>query len=324
MQTGESFVISTFRHALKISAPFDDVERFTLGSAKIAVSIDSLVGSTDIPPSMSLRDAARKAIVACVSDFVAKGMRPSVALVSVSLPQKLTKTQVRSIAFGFREASKEFKVKIIGGDTNESTDITINVCAIGSAPNKKPTRTGACIGDLIMTTGAFGYASCGLYVAMNTRKRFTAGQFLKRANKAFLRPTLPMKFCIKCSKLFTSSMDSSDGLAITLHELASQSKVAFELSLLPMGKGVCEFASRHKLDPLNLVLYGGEEYETVFTCKPSSARSLQAYAKKFGISLYEIGHVIEGRGVHGTHSGVGLVIKNEGWQHLKTLAKSSI
>ncbi|MDC0928040.1 thiamine-phosphate kinase, partial [Nitrosopumilus sp.] len=51
----------------------EDVEIFTLGKVKIIAKTDTMVQSTDIPKKMKLSDAARKSVIACVSDFASKG-----------------------------------------------------------------------------------------------------------------------------------------------------------------------------------------------------------------------------------------------------------
>ncbi len=55
----------------------DDISAVKLTKNHIAVlKTDMLVGSTDIPPGMTMKQAARKAVVANVSDLAAKGIRP--------------------------------------------------------------------------------------------------------------------------------------------------------------------------------------------------------------------------------------------------------
>ncbi|MBS7648591.1 hypothetical protein KEJ17_02955, partial [Candidatus Bathyarchaeota archaeon] len=72
--------------------PFgDDVSAFPINGEKLViVKVDMLVGKTDVPPGMSLRQAARKAIIMNVSDFAAKGVIPLAAMVSLGLPPNLT------------------------------------------------------------------------------------------------------------------------------------------------------------------------------------------------------------------------------------------
>src|SRR6267378_8593470 len=85
----------------------DDVSAIPL-SAKtwIIVKTDMLVGSTDIPPGMTVQEAARKAAVATVSDFAAKGVRPRALMVSLGLPAPAKKKTVRDLARGLAQAAR--------------------------------------------------------------------------------------------------------------------------------------------------------------------------------------------------------------------------
>ena len=75
----EQGIIQIFQKKLnKKEFVAEDIEVFNLGKTKFAVKTDTLVQSTDIPSKMKLVDAARKSVVACVSDFAAKGIRPSI------------------------------------------------------------------------------------------------------------------------------------------------------------------------------------------------------------------------------------------------------
>ncbi len=316
MTPDESSVIRIFGRALRTRGQSEDVEVFGLGSSKVAAAVDTLVASTDIPPSMSLRDAARKAVAACVSDFAAKGIRPGAGLVSVVLPKGITRAQVGRLARGVAEASGEFGFRVLGGDTSGGREIAISVCIIGSRPRRMPRRAGARAGDLIMTTGLFGLAPAGLYIAMSAKKPKGPAKFATQARREFMRPSPPLEFCVRSSASFSSSMDSSDGLGATLNEMAAQSRVRFELDSLPVADGLYGFASTNKLDPLELVLYGGEEYSTVFTCRPSARTRLKRRAAAMGLELCEIGRVVRGRGVYATHSGTRFRVQNRGWKHL--------
>ena len=59
----------------------------------------------------------------------------------------------------------------------------------------------------------------------------------------------------------SASIDSSDGLAWSLHEIGKMSNVGFVVNSVPVSDEVRRFAEFNHLDPLELALYGGEEYE---------------------------------------------------------------
>ena len=84
-------IIDQLDHMPDMPLPFgDDVSAIRISGEKMfIVKTDMLVGKTDIPKDMTLRQAARKAIIMNVSDFASKGVKPIASLVSLGLPKEL-------------------------------------------------------------------------------------------------------------------------------------------------------------------------------------------------------------------------------------------
>ena len=112
-------------------------------------------------------------------------------------------------------------------------------------------------------------------------------------------------------------MDSSDGLSTTLIEISSQSKKKFVITRIPSENDVLEFAALNKLNPNDLILNGGEEYEIVATTSKANLPKIKKDAKKHRIKLYEIGYVTKGTGVFYKRNGKLVRMKDKGWQHLQ-------
>jgi thiamine-monophosphate kinase len=253
-----------------------------------------LVASTDVPLGMEAWQVARKSIVSCVSDLAAKGVRPYAAMISLGLPANCTRPYVEGLAKGFAGASKEFEVKIVGGDTNEASGLVIDCSMIGFASSKVPTRKGARPGDSVVVSGMFGLPPAGLAILM--RNAVAAGAFRKQAAESVFFPAPRQRFGLALAKYFSSSIDSSDGLAISLYELASQSKVNIAIDTAPAAEGVERFAQENGLDARELVFHGGEEYEIVATIPKSKLKQAMSVARKAGVSLHVIGKVHRGTG----------------------------
>src|SRR5437867_8211227 len=142
-----------------------------LGKNWMILKSDMLVGSTDVPRGMSFRQAARKAIVATVSDFAAKGVRPQALMVSLGLPPTLRRNDVSQIGHGLAKGSAEYGCRIIGGDTGESRDLTIDCIGAGiTSPSRLIRRSGAAPGDVVAVTGRFGNSAVGLRLLLSGKK----------------------------------------------------------------------------------------------------------------------------------------------------------
>ncbi|QUC64901.1 thiamine-phosphate kinase [Nitrosopumilus sp. K4] len=291
----------------------EDVEQFNIGKRNIIVKVDTLVQSTDIPPKMTLAEAARKSIVACISDFAAKGVKPQFGIISLNLPKTISHSKIVEISRGIKRASDEFQIKILGGDTNEGQEIVFHVCVFGESDRIVP-RKGAKSGDIVFATGLFGLTGVGLKSLIYKKKG--RKEFVQKCQKAVLKPKPRLEFGLKGRKYFSAAMDSSDGLSTTLNEMAKQSKQKFVIDKIPTPKSVYEFAEQNKIDSMDLIFNTGEEYEFVFTAPKKYRDHIHKLASKLKTPVVQIGYVTKGKGVY--LKGDKLVqIKDSGWRHFK-------
>ena len=310
----EKKIIDIFQSTLNDKFVSEDVEYYKIGKKYFVLKIDTLVESTDIPKNVGLQYIARKSIISCVSDFAAKGIKPIFGIVSVVLPRKLSKKKIEDLAIGFGKASKEFGIKILGGDTNEGKEISISFTLFGIT-NKIIKRKGAKLNDIIISSGPFGYSSAGLSI-LQKKKKYSQSFGIKAKN-AVLNPKSRLMFGLKNKNYFSSSMDSSDGLSTTLEELARQSKRKFIITNVPAKADIFDFATANRLNAMNLIFNGGEEYEIIATVNPSNLTKIKKYAKIHHIQLYEIGYVTKGSGVYLQKNGRFIKIKDKGWHHFQ-------
>jgi thiamine-monophosphate kinase len=300
--------------------PFgDDVSAVQLDEDMLAViKTDMLVGKTDVPLGMSLRQAARKAVVMNISDFAAKGVKPLIVLSSLGLPRSLTEEDVRQVGLGLNQGAREYGAYIIGGDTNESTDLVISCSLLGVCDKHRLVkRSGAEPGDIVAVTGYFGKTAAGLKILLEgilvperIRKTLMEAVFMPKAR---LREGL----AFARADVLTASIDSSDGLAWSLHELSDASNVGFRIDNIPVAPETIEFAENHDLDPWALGLYGGEEYELIVTVKPELWEKASEAARNLGTPLTRIGRVTKEKKLLLMINGETQPIKRKGWEHFK-------
>jgi len=295
----------------------DDVSAYEIESGKLALlKTDMLVGKTDIPRGMSLWQAARKAVVMNVSDFAAKGAQPKAVLVSLGLPRDMTRKDVVEIGKGLDTGAREYGAYVIGGDTGEASDLVISVSLFGLArKGKLMLRSGAKPGDLVGVTGLFGKTSAGLKILLHKMRVVTAVR--ERLVESVLLPRARLKEgrALCGTGTVTSSIDSSDGLAWSLYEVAKMSKVGFFIDNIPVDENVSRFAKMNALDVVELTLYGGEEYELVVTVKPALWRRAQEAVEKIGGCLIRIGRVTAEQKVVLRFNGEEQAIEARGYEH---------
>jgi len=273
------------------------------------------VEHTDVPAGMTYRQAARKAVAMCVSDFAAKGARPDSFVVSLGLKKGVSQEQVDALASGFRDAEKEWDVLLVGGDTNEAKELVIDCAMVGFA-KRLVFRRGARPGDALVVTGLFGYPPAGLRILNGSA--VATGEFGEKSRASVLDPTPSLEVGVALCPFLSSSMDSSDGLARSLHTLATESGVGFEVTVLPVAAGVREFAEANGLRVEELVLEGGEEYVIVGTIPKSRITSAREAVRRAGGALFEIGKATsEGGQVVRTTGKKRRHIRDVGWTHLR-------
>ncbi|MEM3566798.1 MAG: thiamine-phosphate kinase [Candidatus Bathyarchaeia archaeon] len=300
--------------------PFgDDVSAYPLNEMQLLIlKTDMLVGKTDIPKGMRFWQAARKAVVMNVSDFAAKGVKPLVMLVSLGMPRGTAEKELEEIARGLNAGAREYGAYIIGGDTNEASDLIISLSVFGLArKDYVMLRSGAEPEDIVAVTNYFGKTSAGLKILLEKCKapKDIRGSLLESVYTPKAR--LMEGLALSATKAVTSAIDSSDGLTWSLHELSKASSVGFLIENVPVAPEAVKFAEINGLDPLDLALYGGEEYELVLTIKPNLWDKAEKAVKGVGGKLIKIGRAITEKQIVLEVNGERRVIEPRGWEHFR-------
>ncbi len=322
---GERFLIEVVTRRLDVfpglASPFgDDVAAVVIDGERVAVlKTDMLVDKTDVPCGMSLRQAARKAVVMNVSDFAAKGVQPLVGLVSLGLPRTLSVEDVEEIAEGLNAGAREYGAYVVGGDTGEASDLVIAFFLYGTALRSRLMfRKGAKAGDVVGVTGSFGNPAAGLQLLAKGCN--VPREVREVLLDSVLMPKARLKegLALAGSGAVTSSIDSSDGLAWSLHELSRMSKVGFLIDNVPLAREARQFSECCGVDSSELALYGGEEYELVVTAKPELWVDAEKAVEAVGGKLLRVGRVIGKKQVVLELNGKKVPIAACGWEHFKS------
>jgi len=234
----------------------------------------------------------RKAMAVNISDIASMGGVCKYALISAGIPRKKGTKFLKEIIKGIRDISREFNIQIIGGDTNSSSKVVINVTLIGEVLKKDVVRrSGAKVGDLIFVTGILGEG--------------------KKKHLNFIPRIKEAKILVKNFKI-NSMIDLSDGLSVDLNRIAKESRVGARIykSLIPLPD---------KDASIDKSIYEGEDFELLFTAsKSESKRIIKRMGKKEDLPISLIGEVVNKK------SGVKLIeeegksraLKPKGYEHL--------
>ena len=299
--------------------PFwDDASAFSLGDDRaLVINTDMLVWETDVPRGMTPYQAARKSVVMSVSDLGAKGVQPIAFMPSIGVPSDYPIASVDMMTRGFEAGAREYGAYVVGGDTNEACDVVMSGIALGITQESMIMKraNGACPGDLLATTGAFGVTSAGFKHLLEGLE--IPSGIEKPILKSIYKPQARIKegVALAETRTVTGCMDSSDGLAVSLHDLAKSMGVGFKVTELPADPVATKFAEQHGLDIATLILYGGEEYELVFTFRPDNEGKIKDALDGVGCRFFVIGEVTMEKDIVLTVNGVTKHIRPNGWDH---------
>ncbi len=303
----------------------DAVAKETAGGQVLVAHTDMFAAGTDMPPGMSYRQAARKVVVANVSDLAAKGAKPLGLLFSWGLPSNLQEEAILDLAVGLNMGAREYETYVLGGDLGETTELTIAGTALGlTMKDRLIKRTGARPGDVLAVTGPMGLTAVGFKIILFG---FEAPDEAVRVNvlNAVYMPRARLREGLALADVgaVSGGMDISDGLAVSLHQFSEASGVGMVVTDVPLSSQVLSFSEHHGLDPMNLALYeGGEEFELLLAVKPEKWREALEAVKRAGGDLHRIGYVTGRKGVLLKQpDGVFEEVEAKGWEHFRRFRK---
>ena len=229
----------------------DDCAVLPCGDQVMVATTDMLHRTTDFVPGMSDWQIGWMSAAVTISDIASMGAAPAYILIAVGLDDW---QHLAGVMQGAQDCCKKFGAAIIGGDIDHHDELTVVTTGLGLVENKYLVRRmGAKPGDLVCITGTPGQAQAYLdgftgfeKALFEPQPRVAEGQLLGRSGASAM-------------------MDDSDGIALSLYDLSSVNNCGFsiESSKIPRAKGISAEQSRE------LALYGGGDYELIFTLPPA-------------------------------------------------------
>lgn len=282
----------------------DDAAAFELPAGHVAVTTcDSQIEDVHFKKDrIEPKDIGWRAVAVNLSDLAAMGAEPNFILVSLALPADLEVSWIRSVYAGIAEINGEFATSIIGGNISRTAGpIVIDVTAIGSCRRSDLIlRSGARAGDYVVVTGEPGSSALGLALAGSpaVEQIPQRDQFLSAHRRP--DPRCHEGRMVAGTSLAHAMIDVSDGVLADLGHICQQSKLGAEIDVdaLPMSVQFVDVATRLGLDPVELVLSGGEDYELLMAVHPSHIQTLAAgFANDNLAPIYRIGVFTEALGI---------------------------
>jgi len=296
----------------------DDAAALDIDGRCLVATTDMLMARTHFPPGTTPRQMGHKAVVANLSDLAAMGAEPLALVFSVGLPRRTEVGFVRQLLRGMDATARAYRTHVVGGDLDESEDVTIAGTAFGLADREELLpRSGARPGDLVAVSGELGAAAAGLKILLEGLPRKGYGELVK----AQLEPVARVREgrVLAQSGFVTSAIDITDGLASDLWQLARESRVKFavERERLPEHRFVRRFATEHGFEVDDFVLFGGEDFELLFTVRSDGWRRVRQALERVGTKATSIGRVARGKGVFIREGGKTRALPSRGYEHFR-------
>jgi thiamine-monophosphate kinase len=248
-----------------VVGPGDDAAAVKTGAVTIA-SMDLLVQDRHFRLDWSsAADIGHKAAAANLSDVNAMGGHPTALLVGLGAPASLEVAWALEFAGAMADEAASVGASIVGGDLTQADRIIIAVTVLGECPHGPVLRSGARPGDVLAHAGRQGWADAGYAVLA---RGFKSPRAVVEAHR---RPAPPYGAGAQAALVGATSMiDVSDGMLQDLGHIAEASRVAIDVesSGFELPEPVQSVGAAMGVDPMRLVLTGGDDYGLLATFPP--------------------------------------------------------
>ncbi|MCD2202793.1 thiamine-phosphate kinase [Halobacterium sp. KA-6] len=257
-------------------------------------TIDMLHETTDFPDGTTRYTAGWRSVGASLSDVAAMGAAATAAVGVYGAPD-FDEDELRAYVGGALDVCEAVDAEYVGGDLDGHDEFTVATAAIGRTDDPV-LRDGASPGDALVVTGTLGRTAAAM-------QDFDSGN-VERANELFrFEPRVRAGRALAGNA--TAMMDSSDGLARSLHQLAEASDCGFAVDgdSVPVADELRGVAK----DPLDTAVTYGEDFELVATVPENAVEAVRNAAD---VPISVVGEV--------TASGVtldGEPLADRGWTH---------
>ena len=310
-ELGERALIERIRARLALPSwvivgPGDDAAVLAPARGTLeVVTVDAVVEGVHFDWRFVTPEAAGyRALAVNLSDLAAMGAEPRAAVLSLALPDGTDVDMVDRFLDGFLDLAAQHRTALIGGNiTRTSGPWVADVTALGSVrPRRILSRAGARPGDAVYVTGSLGSAAIGLKLLRAVASLDQAAIIQSswpHTSERYLHPEPRVRAgnLLGRNRAASSCIDLSDGLADGLQQVATASAVGMSIdaAALPIDEEVTRWHAQHGGDPLGTALGGGDDYELLFTVRPSQRGRFRTVRQQLGnLPVTRIGVVTKG------------------------------
>ena len=266
----------------------DDV--FFEKKRKLVVSIDTYNEKIHFPNFSNPDLVIKKILRSSISDLISKGVEPKYFFISASGNHKhFNNKNLKKFTLALNKEQKKFNLKLSGGDTVNSKNLSFSVTTLGFAKNIVK-RNNAVINDDIYVVGDLGDSFVGLEII---NKKYKVNKILRNYFiSKYYCPDLSIKFSNHLHRFANSSMDISDGLVSDLTKLINKQKLSYELFLdkVPISNNLSLFLNKFKKKKDKFVC-NGDDYKILFTAPKAKRKFIKSVSLKMNQKVTIIGNI---------------------------------
>jgi thiamine-monophosphate kinase len=295
----------------------DDAAAWRGNSHIQLATTDSLVQNTHFHlDNISWKELGWKSLAVNLSDIAAMGGIPQYAFVSLALPADLTTENIADFYEGMVLLATEFGVSIAGGNLASAPYSIITVTVTGySEHDEILKRSTARAGEQIAVTGHPGLAAAGLQISNDKNKLSPEAIKIFRHRQCKPVPRVH-EGQVLLNQGVKTAIDISDGLIADLYHICEASNVNVKVYLEQIPIHPLLKASFTEYE--NMALYGGEDYELLFTAK---REVIQQLIQIIDCPITIIGDIVDERVpaqvVLIDSKGRNLPCDRHGWEHFR-------
>lgn len=274
--------------------PGDDCAVIEFGENRfMLITTDSLVENYHFKKSLiSPTVLGLRAVSVSVSDIAAMGGTPKYYLSSLGFKNEDTKDFFSEIFNGFKNASLEYDIDLIGGNITQCDTTFIDITVLGDVEKDSIVkRAGASEGDIIYVTGTPGDSGLGLRMLMDGIESEESSYLINR--HIYPAPRVQVGKRLGKSQAASAMIDISDGLLIDLERISVEQGLGADIyaEKIPLSEEYITGFERLDLPKYELALTAGEDYELLFTSSPEKKDEIRNISEQTGVRITEIGTI---------------------------------